>query len=181
MFLTLTGLNFGCITPTHAHPPAPLRSRAQALLSSRQPPRLTEGLSKILAEADVGELQHLAPFLTLAFPVSATTCRAHKIGTMSYEARTSDCSLALRGAERGATLRPFTRASPGKENKTKVVLPSPGWWNKRVRASDCQRKWTDQPLWLLNKVPTKNMKTFHLDISVNLYLRWENQRRGRSA
>lgn len=24
----------------------------------------------------------------------------------------------------------------------------------------------DQPLWLLNKVPTKNMKTFHLDLSV---------------
>lgn len=65
----------------------------------------------------MGELQHLAPFLTLAFPVSATTCRAHKIGTISYEARTSDCSLALPGAERGGTLCLFTRASPGKENK----------------------------------------------------------------
>lgn len=116
----------------------------------------------------MGELQHLAPFLTLAFPVSATTCRAHKIGTISYEARVSNCSLALPGTERGDTLYPFTRASPGKKNKTKVVPPSPGWWNKTVRASDCQRKRMDQPLWLLNKVPAKNMKTFHLDISARI-------------
>lgn len=151
------------------------------LLSCCQPPHLTKGLSKILAEADVGELQHLSPFLTFAFPVSTTTCRAHKIGTVSYEARMSNCSLALPGAKRGDTLCPFTRASPGKENKTKAVLPSPGWWNKSVRVSDCQSKWTDQPLQLLNKVPTKNMKTFHLDISGYLYLRWENQGTGRSA
>lgn len=90
--------SFGCTTPTHAHPPAPLWNGTWTLFSPCQPPHLTEGLSKILAEADVGELQHLAPFLTLAFPVSATTCRAHKIGTMSYEARTSNRSLALPGA-----------------------------------------------------------------------------------
>lgn len=91
MSLPLAQLNFVCTTLTHAHPPALLQSGAPTLLSSRQPPHLTEGLSKILAEADVGELQHLAPFLTLAFPVSTTTCRAHKIGTMSYEARKSNC------------------------------------------------------------------------------------------
>lgn len=80
---TLTRLSLGCATPPHAQPLAPLRSGAWALLSSRQPPCLTEGLSKILAEADVGELQHLAPFLALAFPVSATACGAHRIGTTS--------------------------------------------------------------------------------------------------
>lgn len=74
---------------------------------------LTQGLPKVLAEADVGELQHLAPFLALAFPVSSTTCRAHKINTMSQEAKVSDCTLAL-------------PLSPGKENKTDVATPSPG-------------------------------------------------------
>lgn len=74
---------------------------------------LTQALPKVLAEADVGELQHLAPFLALAFPVSSTTCRAYKINTMSQEAKVSDCTL---------TLSP----SPGKENKTEVVPPSPG-------------------------------------------------------
>lgn len=48
-----------------------------------------------------------------------------------------------------------------------MVPSSPGWWNKSTRASDCQRKRTEQPLWLLNKVTTKNTKTFHLDISVS--------------
>lgn len=66
---------------------------------SSQPLCLTKGLSKVLAEADVGELQHLAPFLTLPFPVSTTTCRTHRIGTMSYEARMTSCILALPGAE----------------------------------------------------------------------------------
>lgn len=121
----------------NTHPPTQLRS-------SRPPPRLTEGLAKILAEADVGELQHLAPFLTLAFPVSATTCRAHKISTTSYEARPSGCSLTLPGAERGDTLCPFTCASPGNENKTEVVPPLPGWWNKSFGVSDCQGKRMDQ-------------------------------------
>lgn len=66
-----------CDLTGHSHMPAP-KSNTRALL-------LTEGLPKVLAEADVWELQHLAPFLTLAFPVSATTCRAHKFGRMSYE------------------------------------------------------------------------------------------------
>lgn len=87
---------------------------------SHQVPHLTQGLPKVLAEADVGELQHLAPFLALAFPVSSTTCRAHKISTMSQEAKVSDCSLVLPGAEEGASL------SPGMENKTEVVPPPPG-------------------------------------------------------
>jgi len=150
-----------------SHPRAPLRSGARVLLSSQQPLCLTEGLSKILAQADVGELQHLSPFLTLAFPVSATTCRARKIGTVSckigtvsYDARTPDCSLALPGAASGDTLCPSTRASPGKENKTEVVPLPPGCWNSRATASDYQMERTDQPLWLLNKVPAKNEKTF---------------------
>lgn len=42
-------------------------------------PLLTEGLPELLAEADVGELQHLAPFLALALPVSAATCKGTQI------------------------------------------------------------------------------------------------------
>lgn len=67
-------------------------------------PLLTEGLPELLAEADVGELQHLAPFLALALPVSAATCRGHKFGAMRDERGVSCCRSSHPVSIRGASL-----------------------------------------------------------------------------
>lgn len=67
-------------------------------------PLLTERLPELLAEADVGELQHLAPFLALALPVSAATCRGHKFGAMRDERGVSCCRSSHPVSIRGASL-----------------------------------------------------------------------------
>lgn len=41
-------------------------------------PGLTKAESKLLTLADMGELQHLAPFLALAFAIPATTCKSNQ-------------------------------------------------------------------------------------------------------
>lgn len=59
------------MTP-HGYPPS---SPPPSLLWE---PGLTKAESKLLTLADMGELQHLAPFLALAFAIPATTCKSNQ-------------------------------------------------------------------------------------------------------
>lgn len=64
------------LSPTAPLWPGLFLGSPSLLLQPGAPPRLTQAEPKFLTLADVGKLQHLAPFLALAFAIPTTTCKS---------------------------------------------------------------------------------------------------------